>query len=124
MWFRRRRRRQSPPLVLLPSLDRLAELVARVIALLDEAVPAEPAAPAEPAELELAAGHVLFVADPAGYRLLQREGPPPARGDALVLEGLGCHVVRLGPSPLPGDRRRCAFLEREEPPRPERSFDG
>lgn len=95
-----------------------------MIALLDEALPTEPAAPAAPAEIELAASHVLFLADAAGYRLLQRDGPPPARGDALVLEGLGFQVVRLGPSPLPGDRRRCAFVEREEPPRPERSFDG
>jgi hypothetical protein len=127
MWFRRRRRRQSPPPLLLPSLERLAELVARVIALLDEALPALPALttePAQPAEAEPVPGHVLFVAAPAGYRLLQRDGAPPAWGEALELEGVGFRVVRLGPSPLPADRRRCAFVERQEPPRPERSFDG
>ena len=37
MWFRRLfRRRRPPPPVLLPSLDRLAELIERVVELLDE----------------------------------------------------------------------------------------
>jgi hypothetical protein len=119
MWFRRRRRRQPPPQIFLPSLDRLAELVERVVALLDQTVVAAPAAPAE-----VVAGHVLFVADPAGYRLLQRDGRPPGRGELVALEAERFRVVRLGPSPLPRDRRRCAFLEREEPAASERSFDG
>ena len=36
MWLWRRRRRQLPPPLLLPSLDRLAELIDRVVALLDD----------------------------------------------------------------------------------------
>jgi len=125
MWFRLRRRRQPPP-VLLPSLDRLSELVERVVGLLAQAATA-PEATVEPeTPREHIGGHVLFVASTAGYRLLDRDGVPPARGDALVLDGAGAVavVLRLGPSPLPGDRRRCAFVERQERVGPERSFDG
>ncbi len=53
MWFRRLfRRRRPPPPVLLPSLERLAELIERVVELLDEVAlspPREPAPPATPA---------------------------------------------------------------------------
>src|SRR5687768_16633271 len=106
MWFRRRRRRLPPP-VLLPSLDRLAELIERVVALLDQVTlapvpnaapppvldpptnpPANPPPPIrepEPAAADAPgpAGYVLFVSSPDGYRLLQRDGPAPDRGAAL-----------------------------------------
>ena len=130
MWFRRlfRRRREPPPL-LLPSLDRLGELIERVVALLDEVRLAPEPAPREEIVLEqhnpgpAPAGWVAFVSSPDGYRLVQRDGPPPARGAALELDGGVFVVLRLGPSPLPGDRRRCAVVERKEPPAAERSFD-
>jgi len=118
MWFWRRHR-QLPASILLPSLDRLSELIEGVVVRLDEvALEHEPAPPApEPdvAPAQVQAGHVLFVSAPDGYRLLQRDGPPPDRGAALALEDGAFLVLRLGPSPLPGDRRRCAFVEREEP---------
>lgn len=125
MWFRRHRR--LPPPVLLPSLDRLAELVARVVALLDQVTLAPEPVPAAttPGHDEpepVVAGWLAFVASPGGYRLLERDGPPPNRGATVELDGL-CLVVRLGPSPLPGDRRRCVFVERQERPDPERTFD-
>ncbi|HSO01532.1 MAG TPA: hypothetical protein VLS46_03300 [Gaiellaceae bacterium] len=137
MWFLRRRR--PPPPVLLPSLDRLAELVARVVDLLDELVtnqhnphsaPSQPPVQAAPEEL-VSISHkpsppdewVAFVPSPAGYRLAEREGAAPGRGERVEVEGTPFRVLRLGPSPLPGDRRRCAFLEREEPSRAERTFD-
>lgn len=139
MWFRRLfGRRRPPPPVLLPSLDRLAELIERVVELLDEVgrSPARAPAPApapnpvaepEPSTVANPAppvdGHVLFVPWPDGYRLLEREGAPPARGDSLELGEDEFSVLRLGPSPLPGDRRRCAYLEREEPPKVDRTFD-
>jgi hypothetical protein len=133
MWFRRRRRRQSPPPVLLPALDRLAELVERVVALLDEVavtapppdLPRPPEPPSVRSDLVPAAadGWVAFVASPAGYRLVEREGAAPARGEVVELDGAGFRVLRLGPSPLPGDARRCAFVEREEPPAEARSFE-
>jgi hypothetical protein len=97
----------------LPPLERLSELVERVVVLLDE-VPA-PAPVAEERPQEEPAGHVLFVSSPTGYRLLERHGPAPERGEVLELEESRCRVLRLGPSPLPGDRRRCAFLEQDPP---------
>jgi hypothetical protein len=120
MWFWRRRR--PPPPVLLPPLDRLAELVDRVVTLLDEApTPAPEEALAEEREEPdardeddaVAAGHLLFVSGPAGYGLLRRDGPTPARGDVVELDEKRYRVLRLGPSPLPGDRCRCVFLEQE-----------
>ncbi|HUP32627.1 MAG TPA: hypothetical protein VM184_06290 [Gaiellaceae bacterium] len=138
MWFLRRRRRPPPP-VLLPSLDRLAELVSRVVDLLDELVlkqhnprsaPAERPVRVAAEELVLeqhkpsfADGWMAFVPSPGGYRLVGREGEPPGRGEAVEVEDAPFRVLRLGPSPLPGDRRRCAFLEREERSQPERTFD-
>jgi hypothetical protein len=32
-------------------------------------------------------------------------------------------VLKLGPSPLPGDRRLCAYVTGEEPPAAERTSD-
>ena len=129
MWFRRLfRRRREPPLLLLPSLDRLAELIERVVALLDEVTLAPEPAPREEIVLQqhnpgpAADGWVAFVSSPDGYRLLQRDGPPPGRGAVLELDGGSFVVLRLGPSPLPGDLRRCAFVE-QEPLAAERSFD-
>ena len=134
MWFRRRRRRQPPP-VLLPSLDRLAELIERVVALLDQVslapVPVPESNPEpEPEEIVLKQhnpepavdGWVALVPSPEGYRLLQRDGSPPDRGAALELDDERFVVLRLGPSPLPGDRRRCAYLEQEPLPA-ERTLD-
>lgn len=133
MWFRRwRRRRHEPPApVVLPPLERLSELVERVVVLLDQAP--SPTAEEEP-ELEpepepetrpeprLTDGHLLFLPDPDGYRLVEREGAAPERGELLDLDGLRGRVLKLGPSPLPGDPRRCAFLE-QEPPEQNRTPD-
>ena len=129
MWLWRRRRRRLPPPALLPSLDRLADLIDRVVALLDEVA----LAPERPPREELATprhdpepaadGWVAFAHSPDGYRLLSLEGSPPVRNATVELEGGRFVVLRLGPSPLPGDRRRCAFLERQEPSGAERTFD-
>ena len=57
-----------------------------------------------------AAGHILFLAG-EGYRVVEREGRA-ARVDALVeVDGKEFVVTRVGRSPLPGDRRACAYLE-------------
>ena len=125
--------------MLLPSLDRLAELVARVVDLLDELVTERhylPSTPAEPPNEEAREGlatirhnpsppegWVTFVPSPSGYRLAERDGVPPGRGAVVDVDGMPFRVLRLGPSPLPGDRRRCAFLEREERPEAARTFD-
>jgi hypothetical protein len=54
--------------------------------------------------------HVLFVWTPTGYRLESREGQAPAAGEEVELDGRRQLVVKVGPSPLPGDGRPCAFL--------------
>ena len=56
-------------------------------------------------------GHCLCVSKPTGYELLDREGEPPAVGSTVDLDGQGSWVVnRISQSPLPQDRRPCAYL--------------
>ena len=65
----------------------------------------------EPGTVAAAAGYLLFIWTPTGYRLQEREGAPPAVGDLVELGELGRQEVqKVGPSPLPGDQRPCAFL--------------
>jgi len=58
-------------------------------------------------------GHVLFVSKPTGYELVEREGEPPELGSTVELDGQpGRWIVsRVSPSPLPQDRRPCAYLQ-------------
>ena len=58
------------------------------------------------------AAHVLFVPSATGYTLLERDGVAPEAGDTVEVDGSRYVVRRHGPSPLPGPRRRCAYLER------------
>lgn len=46
----------------------------------------------------------------ARYRLVELEHVSVAPGETLVVEGEEYIVARTGASPLPGDRRRCAYL--------------
>ena len=46
------------------------------------------------------------------YRLAEIEPTPLNRGEAFELEGDLYDVARIGPSPLPADTRRCAYLVR------------
>jgi hypothetical protein len=148
--LRRRTKTELAPPVALPSLDRPAGLIERVVELVDEVAGARPAdgtrpapvpheSPAPPqAESEpvppspvvpppsVAApeqGWLAFVSSPHGYTLVPRPGSPPVPGDVLELDGADFRVLRYAPSPLPGDRRRCAVVAREEPPEPERTSD-
>jgi hypothetical protein len=59
-------------------------------------------------------GHLLFAQDGAGYILDERSGPPPAPGETIVLGDARSQfvVMKVGASPLPGDRRRCSYLLR------------
>jgi hypothetical protein len=54
--------------------------------------------------------YLLFVWKPSGYELVERDGEPPAVGSAVDLGDRSEHVTKIGPSPLPGDRRPCAYL--------------
>jgi len=58
----------------------------------------------------MADGHLLFVWKPSGYELVEQDGEPPAVGSEVELEGTTLHVTKLAPSPLPGDKRACAYL--------------
>jgi hypothetical protein len=57
-----------------------------------------------------AEGHVLFVWSTTGYELRERDGDPPAVGDRIEESGAQLVVSKVGASPLPGDRRRCAYV--------------
>jgi len=59
-------------------------------------------------------GYVAFVPTGDGYRLRPLEGVVPAVGDLLDLGEAGgqLRVTRIATSPLPLDRRACAYLER------------
>jgi hypothetical protein len=55
--------------------------------------------------------YVLFVWKPSGWELREREGDPPAVGEDVEEDGVSMTVTKLAPSPLPGDDRRCAYLQ-------------
>jgi hypothetical protein len=55
--------------------------------------------------------YLLFIWKPTGYELRERDGELPAVGSVLDEEGGRMLVTRVGPSPLPGDDRRCAYLQ-------------
>ena len=83
--------------------ERLAGLEAEEEAGASAPSPHQPGA-AQPAELAFVPG--------AEYRVVEIERSALSHGDVLELEGEEYVVVRTGPSPLPGDRRRCAYLVR------------
>jgi hypothetical protein len=53
--------------------------------------------------------YLLFVWSPNGYLLREAEGEPPPVGHEFEDEGRALVVTKVGPSPLPGDRRPCAY---------------
>ena len=55
--------------------------------------------------------HLVFVPVEGVYALAERSGPAPEIGTAEEVDGVSFRVSRIGPSPLPADKRRCAFLE-------------
>jgi hypothetical protein len=55
--------------------------------------------------------YLLFVSKPTGYELRERDGELPPLGAVLDEEDGRMVVTRIGPSPLPGDDRRCAYLQ-------------
>lgn len=58
----------------------------------------------------MAEGHVLFVWKTSGYELVEQDGEPPQVGSEVEREGKRLRVTKVGPSPLPGDKRLCAYL--------------
>jgi hypothetical protein len=56
--------------------------------------------------------YLLFVWKTSGYHLEEREGELPSVGSWVELEsGVRQRVSKVGPSPLPGDDRPCAYLQ-------------
>lgn len=56
-------------------------------------------------------GYLVFVWSPQGYVLETRTGDPPAVGAELEEREHRFRVTKIAPSPLPGDRRVCAYLQ-------------
>ena len=54
--------------------------------------------------------HLVFVWTPHGYGLDVADGPAPEPGARVDVDGVERVVAKLGPSPLPGDERRCVYL--------------
>jgi hypothetical protein len=57
-------------------------------------------------------GHLLFVSKPSGYELREQEGDAPQVGSSVEQDGETLRVTKIAPSPLPGDRRQCAYVVR------------
>jgi hypothetical protein len=55
--------------------------------------------------------HLRFVWTPNGYELREREGDVPGIGDEVEEGEERLRVTKVAPSPLPGDLRRCAYLQ-------------
>lgn len=84
--------------------ERIAALEARFAERDDVAARSE-----EPPAGSATAAQLAFVPGP-GYRLVEIEQVELATGMTLELDGVQYVAARVGPSPLPGDRRRCAYL--------------
>jgi hypothetical protein len=55
--------------------------------------------------------HLRFVWTANGYELREREGDAPAVGEEVEEGEQRLRVTKIAPSPLPGDSRRCAYLQ-------------
>jgi hypothetical protein len=55
--------------------------------------------------------HLRFVWTANGYELREREGEVPAVGEQVEEDDGRLFVTKVAPSPLPGDLRRCAYLQ-------------
>jgi hypothetical protein len=56
-------------------------------------------------------GYLVFISKPTGYELRERQGDLPGVGQEIDEDETRLRVSKIGPSPLPGDRRRCAYLQ-------------
>ena len=56
-------------------------------------------------------GHLLFVWSTNGWTLQQRDGDVPSVGSTVEANDTMLQISKIGPSPLPGDRRLCAYTQ-------------
>jgi hypothetical protein len=54
--------------------------------------------------------YLLFISKPSGYELREQDGDPPAVGSQIEQDGKTLKVSKIAPSPLPHDKRPCAYL--------------
>jgi hypothetical protein len=54
--------------------------------------------------------HTRLVCGPDGYAFAEVDAPPPPAGAEVEHDGASYTVWTIKPSPIPGDRRRCAVL--------------
>jgi hypothetical protein len=54
--------------------------------------------------------YLLFVWKTSGYELREEPGDVPEVGAEVEQDGQRLRVTKVAPSPLPGDRRACAYL--------------
>ena len=59
----------------------------------------------------MASDYLVFVWKPTGYELRERDGELPAVGSRVEVEEGPQTVLKIAPSPLPGDSRPCAYLQ-------------
>lgn len=55
--------------------------------------------------------YLVFVWSSSGYALGERDGEPPAVGAQVEEDSRRFVVAKVTPSPLPGDQRRCVYLQ-------------
>lgn len=55
--------------------------------------------------------YLLFVWSPAGWKLRLKRGEVPQVGSTVEEDEKLLRISKLGPSPLPGDRRACAYTQ-------------
>jgi hypothetical protein len=60
----------------------------------------------------MAGEHLLFIWKTSGYELREQDGDVPVVGTEVEQDGQTLVVTKVGPSPLPGDARLCAYLGR------------
>ena len=97
------------------DLRRLEELNERLREEIEGLRHTPAAAEPEPPAPFVPANHLLFVQLDERYELISRDGPPPAQSTPLSLPDVdeGTFVVSgLRSSPLPGDERPCAVVQR------------
>ena len=55
--------------------------------------------------------HLRFVWTTNGYELRERDGDAPGLGEEVEEDETRLRVTKVAPSPLPGDNRRCVYLQ-------------
>jgi hypothetical protein len=55
--------------------------------------------------------HLRFVWKATGYELRERDGEAPSVGEEVEEDDVRLFVTKVAPSPLPGDNRRCVYLQ-------------